>query len=47
MCMDCQISLIVSSLVLVSVCCIVWLCKEFIKLIRWIVTKTLKELEEE
>ena len=29
MCMDCQISIIIISLVLVSICCIIWLFKEF------------------
>lgn len=47
MCMDCQISIIVISLLLVSVCCVVWLCKEFVKFIRWMIERAIKELEEE
>ena len=47
MCMDCQISIIIISLVLVSICCIVWLVKEFIGLIKWIVARALRELDEE
>lgn len=47
MCTECQVSIVVFSLVLVSICCIVWLCKEFVKLIQRIVEKTLKELGEE
>ena len=46
MCMDCQISIIIISLVLVSICCIVWLGKEFVGLIKWMVARALKELEE-
>lgn len=47
MCMDCQISIIIISLVLVSICCIVWLGKEFTGLIKWMVARALKELEED
>ena len=47
MCMDCQISIIIISLVLVSICCIIWLFKEFIGLIKWMVARALKELEED
>lgn len=47
MSMDCQISIIIISLTLVSICCIVWLAKEFVGLIKWIVARALKELEED
>lgn len=46
MCVDCQVSIIVFSLVLVSICCIVWLGKEFINMMRWIVKKTLEDIED-
>ena len=47
MCMDCQISIIIISLVLVSICRIIWLFKEFTGLIKWMVARALKELEED
>lgn len=47
MCMDCQISIIIISLLLVSVCCVVWLCKEFVGFIRWMIEGAIKGLEEE
>ncbi len=47
MCMDCQISIIIISLMLVSLCCIISLCKEFVKFMRWMVARTIKELEED
>ena len=47
MCMDCQISIIIISLVLVSACCVVYMVKEFISLLKWRVARALKELEED
>ena len=47
MCMDCQISIIIISLVLVSICSVVYLFKECISLLKWMVARALKELEED
>ena len=47
MCMDCQISIIIINLVLVSICCIIWFFKEFTGQIKWMVARALKELEED
>ena len=45
--MDCQVTIVVFSLVLVSICCIVWLGKEFVKLLQWMVKRALEEEEDE
>ena len=47
MCMDCQVTIVVFSLVLVSICCIVWLGKEFWHLVQWMVKKAMGDLNED